>query len=799
MSERDNTDEDRSDSTETNGSEGTDRQTEDTVDEGSTGSSTTTVSEVAGDGPGQPPGGAVDAQRYPALRTGWMVAETRGRLRKLTQVHSDEQQRGRRQGVFALPLEAAGERSEIEQAVEAVKTLAAIALAANVNFRLDHITDQLDEIQQFSAVERLRFLAWRFFEMLDQTGLEETLDVQPTKWGSPGSPGWPSDRDCWETTKKFFWAWDAAIQDDLAARSFGTSSIYQLGRGLAEVFWAYDPDSPPDVRHPEKSPESLIHLLGKQRVDALGVLLDRLSDAVIKSVAAGAITKTLRDWSEYARNNQWRVSGETQTCLEEQGRAWRDLLLMAIEPSEFVDIETMARESRRSRRILVAFRSEGVAALISTGLIAWSASQLSGLKGASATALGVVGLTGSATTGTLKSIYQSTLTQVQRETQEAAVVAMINHVPGAGCRTSPGASDVNGVASEIPPRGGPLKTWDIVLEPTKSGWRAAVPRNGWGEGRPDEDVSASGLSRGDTLTSLRGHEKIRPHLTDDNLKARALGDVPTALRRVDRPLRVKVFTDRYDWLGPAIVVLSAWYFAAQVLVAWVFRPPYNVFDNAISDLGATVCRTTFGNPHIAYDFCSPRWPLMDITIGVLGAALLVGGLLIFTEFRFSQERREQWAAFFGFVFLSIGGLGAILVACVPENLNTWNLHTVGTATTIAAGQLGILILGFVLRSIPDWLRQFMIVTSLVVLLGGIAYAAHSPHQAFGFGGGALERIIQYPQALWLILFGFYISREHWRKGATENRFRFKGVGGGPDKWTFLWALGSIGSESREAL
>jgi hypothetical protein len=34
-----------------------------------------------------------------------------------------------------------------------------------------------------------------------------------------------------------------------------------------------------------------------------------------------------------------------------------------------------------------------------------------------------------------------------------------------------------------------------------------------------------------------------------------------------RPVRIRFFTDRYDWMGPAIIVLSSWYFAAQVLVA----------------------------------------------------------------------------------------------------------------------------------------------------------------------------------------------------------------------------------------
>jgi hypothetical protein len=80
---------------------------------------------------------------------------------------------------------------------------------------------------------------------------------------------------------------------------------------------------------------------------------------------------------------------------------------------------------------------------------------------------------------------------------------------------------------------------------------------------------------------------------------------------------------------------------------------------------------------------------------------------------------------------------------------------------IGFGQLAILTLGLVPREIDDWLREFMLVTSLIFLLAGIAITGK--HQ-FGIGGGALEQLAQYPESVWLILFGFYISRNHYRTG-----------------------------------
>jgi hypothetical membrane protein len=213
-----------------------------------------------------------------------------------------------------------------------------------------------------------------------------------------------------------------------------------------------------------------------------------------------------------------------------------------------------------------------------------------------------------------------------------------------------------------------------------------------------------------------------------------------------------------------MVLLSAWYFGAQLLVAWVFRPTYSFTRNVISDLGNTAACSPSGST-----ICSPRHVVMDVTFGLLGLAMIIGAVLVFTEFSFSQHRRERAGAMAGFICLGLAGIGSIIVAVVPENSNTGHLHTVGATAAISFGQLGILILGLVLREIPDWLREFMLVTSLVVLLAGISIAGN--HQ-FGVGAGALERAAQYPESVWLILFGFYISRDHFRADVIGNHFKF---------------------------
>lgn len=230
-----------------------------------------------------------------------------------------------------------------------------------------------------------------------------------------------------------------------------------------------------------------------------------------------------------------------------------------------------------------------------------------------------------------------------------------------------------------------------------------------------------------------------------------------------RPIRrIWFFAARFDWMGPAIIVLSIWYLATQVLVARVFRPHYSFISNVISDLGNTGCPPPHSN------ICSPGHVWMNIAIILLGLAMMVGSVLIFSEFSLREDSREHRAAMAGFWCLGLGGAGAILVGLFPENVNTAHLHTVGTAMAISLGQLAILIL-VLLRELDKRMRWFMLIASLIVLLAGICIVLKLH---FGIGQGALERLAQYPETLWLIVFGVYISQSHLRKGVIRRNLRF---------------------------
>jgi hypothetical membrane protein len=221
--------------------------------------------------------------------------------------------------------------------------------------------------------------------------------------------------------------------------------------------------------------------------------------------------------------------------------------------------------------------------------------------------------------------------------------------------------------------------------------------------------------------------------------------------------RIKSFTDRHEWIGPAIFMLSALYFVAQIAVGWVWHPPYSLVNNTISDLGNSTCGRYGG-----FYVCSPRHDLMNAAFILLGLAMFTGSLLIYQEFT-EREKRQRTAALVGFSAMGLGGLGAILVGVFPEN-SVSAMHITGAALAIGVGNLGILVLGLVLP-LPESMRRYMLTFSTISLTALILFATG---HYFGIGAGTMERIAAYPETIWLITFGMYISRNHYRNGATPR-------------------------------
>lgn len=214
---------------------------------------------------------------------------------------------------------------------------------------------------------------------------------------------------------------------------------------------------------------------------------------------------------------------------------------------------------------------------------------------------------------------------------------------------------------------------------------------------------------------------------------------------------IKTFTDRYPLLGPIIWMLSIQYYLVQVETALAWSKPYSWLHNTISDLGNTGCGNYSGR-----FVCSPLHSLMNSSFITLGVTMALGSLLIYQEFKKSS------ASLVGFSFMTLAGFGTVLVGLFPEN-SLSVFHTLGAAMPFLIGNIGIMILGLSL-DIPRRLRFYTLLSGVIALTALLFF---SNHNYLGLGVGGMERLVAYPQTIWLISFGAYISRNHIRSARLK--------------------------------
>jgi len=198
--------------------------------------------------------------------------------------------------------------------------------------------------------------------------------------------------------------------------------------------------------------------------------------------------------------------------------------------------------------------------------------------------------------------------------------------------------------------------------------------------------------------------------------------------------------------------MSIQYYLVQIIVARSWTTPYSWASNQISDLGNTAC-----GQYSDRFVCSPLHALMNASFIALGITMIAGSVLIYHEFRRSR------GTVVGFGSMAIAGVGSLLVGLFPENANIV-LHTTGASLVFIIGNISLVVLGLTLE-MPLPLKMF------TILSGAIALAAlllAETHAQLVIGPGGIERLVVFPQSIWLIVFGIYMSRSRYMR-ATKKR------------------------------
>ncbi|HEY5196725.1 MAG TPA: DUF998 domain-containing protein [Solirubrobacteraceae bacterium] len=193
--------------------------------------------------------------------------------------------------------------------------------------------------------------------------------------------------------------------------------------------------------------------------------------------------------------------------------------------------------------------------------------------------------------------------------------------------------------------------------------------------------------------------------------------------------------------GPVLWLVSAQYFAVQVVVAGDWADGYSWSANLISDLGNTACRRYDGRP-----VCSPLHVLMNASFVVLGLTMLAGAILISRALAGDRTSRAAFAC------LGVAGVGTVVVGLFPENAIA-GLHQAGAALPFVLGNLGVLLLGISPTDLPDPVRRLTLLGGVVGLVGLVLFVSHTH---VGLGAGGIERVAAYPQDVWMIGFAGYL-------------------------------------------
>jgi hypothetical protein len=338
--------------------------------------------------------------RY-AFRLGWAVSELRGRYRpdRLGQRDPGHGQVFVRDG-HELPL--ASERSPAEARKELIETVEDLGRALS-------LTDQRTQA------------IW---------------DVLKSSLESFEAKGADHD-ELWPHVAHRFYELDAHIQDRFVLYA-SQATGYQLGRGLADTYWALRAARSPGAMG------SWEFLFGSDRCATLRRLAARLTSYIGSPVLA-AIDGPLESWSELAANPQRRDQPDVQTDLYRQGLLWRDLIRGERSTADLQQpgkTKTSAtaeawKELGLYRTAALSLKVPLIGAVISIVLLVAGASLLAEGSGSTAITtvvgiLGALGLTSAGLYARAKAEVTSLLTNLSQTVETERIRQAANYCPTAG-------------------------------------------------------------------------------------------------------------------------------------------------------------------------------------------------------------------------------------------------------------------------------------------------------------------------------------------------------------------------------
>jgi hypothetical protein len=239
----------------------------------------------------------------------------------------------------------------------------------------------------------------------------------------------PTAPAAWNDFADLVYRFDAHVQDVLTSRSDHEVCGYQLGRGLAETYWALDPNAA--VNPPGATTWSF--LLGTDRCDELGRLIGRLAP-YLNTYTPPAISGSLVVWKNVVKEDGWRQQPSAIDDLYTQTRRWYELILLGQDPSTLIKPFALVRNVRTTLRAARLFLPQLVGGALGVAALTWFVWLAAVGGGTSAgkavlAALGVLGVSLTTLQAKLKSSTQALLTRLRDDAYTDLVSIAITVVP----------------------------------------------------------------------------------------------------------------------------------------------------------------------------------------------------------------------------------------------------------------------------------------------------------------------------------------------------------------------------------
>lgn len=145
--------------------------------------------------------------------------------------------------------------------------------------------------------------------------------------------------------------------------------------------------------------------------------------------------------------------------------------------------------------------------------------------------------------------------------------------------------------------------------------------------------------------------------------------------------------------------------------------------------------------------CSPLHPLMNLSFFVLGLTMIIGSALL------GRRYKNFGSTIGGFSLFAIGGFGVLLVGLFPENTIP-AFHGIGAALPFLIGNVGLVVIAIHV-GVPTYLRIYTALSGAVAL---VALSLYATGHFVDLGEGGIERVVAYPQTIWMIVLGIYAAR-----------------------------------------